>query len=461
VQSLSDPLNLLHQDGSWFARAHELRLWLVRHDENLRGPVLTLLPKLEFHADNHSAWPVLPDPHTKADRGWQPRANRLAEDWQRRVDAFAEQGVTQGAVTAVQSPRALDAFRATAAAIGKSLAEPLRGLVVVLAPTIAEDPVALESALTELMGDPALQRFRWVLALDLDVPPPRGLLDVLGPERALTTVCRVDEAQQKRDLEAMIGNGEPARFGIAGPVGIVPPPRVDDPPPLPKEERDAALLASGIEPLLFDRAAEIRVKVLQASIAMKEGRGPEAVQRQREARDLCSDVGKPDLWVISQVTLASYLSGSGQRGLAKRELRLAIEQARTHQLGRLEAQSHLALGMLHALDDETGDAIRAYTEAARVAELADERVLAIESWRTAGQLAAGHGQDQPAATALQQALRLAGELPPADVKGSSTPEAARQLAAIYDRRGMSAQAASLYVQADAMERGEGLEHAGE
>lgn len=461
MQSFSDPLNLLHEDGSWFARAHELRLWLVRHDENLRGPVLTLLPKLEFHADNASAWIVLPDPHTKADRGWQPRANRLAEDWQRRVEAFAKEGIVQGAVVAVQSPRGLDAFRTTAAAIGRSTAAPLRGVVVVLAPTVVEEPATLESALTELMGDPALQGCRWVLALDLDVTPPRVLLDALGPERALTTVCRVDEAQQKRDLAAMLGGGaDAARFGVAGPVGVTPPPRVGDPPPLPKEQRDEALRARGIEPALIDRAPEIRVKVLQASIAMKEGRGPEAVQRQREARDLCDGVGQPELWVILQVTLASYLGGIGQRAVAKRELQLAIERARTHELGRLQAQSHLALGMLHALDDETGPAIQSYTEAAKVAEQADEPLLAIEAWRTAGQLALAHGQDPAAASALQQAIRLAAELPPADAKGSSAPEAARQLAGIYDRRGMSAQAASLYVQADALERGEGLAHAG-
>lgn len=460
MQSFSDPLNLLHDDGSWFARAHELRLWVVRHDENLRGPVLTLLPKLEFHADNVSAWPLLPDPHTKADRGWQPRANRLAEDWQRRVEAFAQAGVAQGPVAAVRSPRALDAFRATAAAIGKSLAPPLRGLVVVLAPTIVEEPAALESALTELMGDPALQHCRWVLALDLDVPPPRVLLEALGPERALTTVCRVDEAKQQRDLAAMLGGGDPARFGLAGPVGVTPPRRVDDPPPLPKEQRDAALRASGIEPVLLERAPEIRVKVLQASIAMKDGRGVEAVERQRQARDLSADVGKPELWVILQVTLASYLSGTGQRGLAKRELGQAIEQARAHELGRLEAQSQLALGMLHALDDEPAEAVRAYTAAAHVAERTGEPLLAIEAWRTAGQLAARHGQDPAATSALQQALRLASDLPPATVKATSAPEAARQLAAIYDRRGMTAQAASLYVQADAMERGEGLAHAG-
>lgn len=460
MQSFSDPLNLLHDDASWFARAHEIRLWVVRHDESLRGPVLTLLPKLEFHADNHSAWPVLPDPHTKTDRGWQPRANRLAEDWQRRVKAFAEAGIEQGPVSAVRHPRGLEAFRLTAAAIGQAMAAPLRGVVMVLAPTHVDEPAVLESALTELMGDPSLLHFRWVLALDLDVSPPRVLIEALGPERALTTVCRVDEAKQKRDLAAMLGGEDPTRFGMAGPVGVTPPRRVGDPPPLPKEQRDAALRAAGIEPALIDQAPEIRKKLLQASIAMKEGRGLEAVERQREARDLSATVGKPELWVILQVTLASYLSGTGQRGLAKRELGLAIERARAEQLGRLEAQSHLALGMLHALDREPGDAIRAYTEAARVAERASEPVLAIEAWRTAGQLAAAHGQDPAAASALQQALSSASDLPSADVKASSAPEAARQLAAIYERRGMTAQAASLHVQADAMERGEAPAHAG-
>lgn len=211
---------------------------------------------------------------------------------------------------------------------------------------------------------------------------------------------------------------------------------------------------------MVDRAPQIRVKVLQASIAMKEGRGPEAVKAQREARDLCGEVNEPELWVITQVTLASYLSGLGQRPLAKRELRLAIEQAEQHQLGRLHAQALLALGMLHALDGEPGEAARAYSESARVAEANDEPILAIEGWRTAGQLAASHRQDDAAAQALQQALRLAADTPPADVKGSSAPEAARQLAAIYERRGMRAQAASLHVQADAMEHGEEVTDAG-
>lgn len=450
MQSISDPLNLLHEDGSWFARAHELRLWVVSCDASLRNPVLALVPKLEFHADNASAWPVLLDAHTRADEGWQLRANALAADWARRVEAFAEAGVQQGAVKATQGP---DAFRTTAAAIAQAMVAPLAGLVIVLAPAIVQQPERLEADLTALMGDPALQRCRWVLVLDLDAPLPQPLIDALGPQRALVTRCRIDPEQQRRDLAAML-DADPARFGTAFPVGVTPPRRVDDPPPLPREQRDAALRAEGIDPALVDEGPELRAKALGASIAMKDGRGAEAIEQQRRVRDLCADVGQHELQVIAQITLASYLSGLEQRPAAKRELQGAIEVARTHGLLRPESQAHLALGLLHALDEEHPAAVRAYADAGRTAEAAGEPMLAIESWRMAGQLTATLRQDDAAVRAFGEALRIAQGTPPEQLERSSAPEAARQLAALYERRGMQAQAASLHVQADAMERGE-------
>lgn len=448
MQSVSDPLNLLHEDGSWFARAHELRLWVVSCDASLRNPVLALVPKLEFHADNQSAWPLLLDAHTKADDGWQLRANVLAADWARRVEAFAKEGIAQGPVKAAQGPTA---FRTTAAVITESMAAPLAGLVIVLAPSVVQQAERLESDLTALMGDPALQKCRWVLVIDLDVTPPQTLIDALGPQRALVTRCRIDPAQQSRDLSAMLG-GDPQRFGTAFPVGVTPPRRVDDPPPLPKAQRDAALRQSGVNPALVERGPEIRAKALGAAIAMKEGRGPEAIEQQRQARDLCASVDRPELQVIMQITLASYLSGLEQRPAAKRELQAAVEVARTHGLLRPESQAHLALGLLHALDDEHPAAVRAYADAGRTAEAAGEPMLAIEGWRMAGQLTARLRQDDAAVRAFGEALRIAGATPPPQVQRSSAPEAARQLAALYERRGMQAQAASLYAQADAMEQ---------
>ena len=462
MQSMSTPLNSLHEDGSWFARALELRLWLVRCDANLRKPALTLVPKLEFHADNHSAWPVLVDAHTLGDDGWQVRTHVLVADWQRRVEAFAKVGVEQGVVGQgslgpVTAVAGFAGFRATLAAILAAMVEPLRGAVIVLAPTIVERPELFEAALMHLLGDPSLQRARWVVLVDVDVPLPQALLTALGQTRALVGEYRVDDAQQRRDLAAMMQPADPAHFGTAFPVGVQPPRRVDDPPPLAKPERDAALRAAGIDPAMLEVAPQIRTKVLGAALAMKAGQGDAALVQQRDARDLCASVGLFELQVIMQVTLASYLSGLDQREAAKRELLDATALARAKGLLRVESQAHLALGLLHGLDRAYPTAIQSYVDAAKTAEAGEEPILAIESWRMAGQLAAQIGQDDAAVNALREALRVATGVPTAAQQSTSAPEAARQLAALCERHGMQAQAASLHAQADAMEAGPSAE----
>ncbi|MFO7562939.1 MAG: hypothetical protein R6X02_09885 [Enhygromyxa sp.] len=461
MQSISDPLNLLHEDGAWFARAHELRLWVVRCDENLRKPVLTLLPKLEFHHDNDRAWPVLIDAHTSQDDGWQLRANNLAADWSRRVEAFAEAGVTQVPVEAQHGPTGLEAFHGTLAQIGRVVAPPLSGLVVVLAPTIVESGAPLEAELYALLTNASVADCRFVLILGVEVEPPRALIEALGPAACLVTTCEVDDAQRARDFAAMLASSAPAQFGMAGPEGVVPPRRVDDPPPLPVEVRDAALRAKGIDPAMIDGAPEIRAKVLGAAIALEQGRGDEAIRLQSEACERCMSLGLFELAVITRVGLAAYLSGLGQRPAAKQQVRAAIELAQRCELHRCASQAQLSLGLLHALDREYESALGAYSESARSAEAGAEPTLAIEGWRMAGQLSLQLGDDQTGANAFNQALRVAAASSAELVAASSASEAARSLAAVYERHGMRAQAISLYEQADAMEQGEGQVAPGE
>lgn len=450
MQSISTPLNALHEDGSWFARAHELRLWLIRCDGGLRKPIVTLVPKLEFHADNFGAWPLLVDAHQLRDDGWQVRANVLAADWARRVEAFAKDGVAQGSVAPVSATSGLAAFRATLAAILAAMQPPLRYLVVVLAPTLVEQPERLAAELAQLLAEPGFARVRWVLLLDVDVAPPSALLQSLG-ELALVGEYRIDDAQQQRDLAAMLAPSDPARFGTAFPPGVTPPRRVDDPPPLPIEQRDAALLAAGLSPAMLEVAPQIRAKVLGAALAMKQGKGDAALAHQREARDLCASAGLTELHAIMTITLAGYMSGLGQRELAKQEVGQAIALTRAQGQPRMQSQGHLALGLLHGLDRNHPAAIQEYVAAANTAEAAQEPTLAIESWRMAGQHAAQIGQDEQAAAAFREALRVATGVEPKLQGSTSAPEAARQLAALCERHGMTAQAASLYEHADAME----------
>jgi len=241
---------------------------------------------------------------------------------------------------------------------------------------------------------------------------------------------------------------------MAGPRGAKPPPRVDDPPPLPREKRDAALREAGVDPALLDAAPKLRQLVLGAAMAMKEGRGNDAVRMQREARDLSARAGQPAIAVIAQIALASYLSGMERRDLAANELREAVQLAQRHQLGQHESQARLALALLMALDKKLPEAAREYAAAGRAAEEAKVELLAIEAWRLAGQFGLQAGVDgQTAINCFREALRIAAASPEAVAQVSSAPEAARKLASLLREKGMAAQAASLEEQAAAMERG--------
>lgn len=476
MQSISNALNRFHEDGSWFARAKELQLFVVRTSGDLRKTILKLLPMLEFHADNFSPWVAFEDARTGDDDGWQARANRLAKNWESRREAFSKEGISLQEVKTATAPAlpskggagwlksgrsqcssGFALFQQTAAAVLRAVREPLRGLVLVVAPSQVDDPASLEKELGQLLSTPELKECRFVLVLDTALPPPRGLLDSLG-ERGLLCDCAVDPKQMEDDLEKMLAGGggaEPSStdFG-ASPRNALLPRRIDRPPEISKEERDAALREAGINPAFQEKGPFLRQRVLGAALAMKQGRGTDAVRQQREAAALCENLEMHEMKVICQITLASYFSGLGQQDLAVRELEDAARHAAKHRALQVESQAHLALGLLHGLAKRLPDAMREYAQAGRTAEAAKAAPLAIEAWRLAGQIAL-QGKSWPAVvTCFQEALRIASGSDPNAAKNSSAPDLARQLAALYRERGFHAQADSLYAQADQIERGE-------
>jgi tetratricopeptide (TPR) repeat protein len=468
MRSISKALSRMYEDGAWFARAHELRVLAVQVSADLRKPALQQLVALEFHADNFSPWVGLEDAHTAADDGWQARANRLADDWQKRREAFAKEGVELPALAPAlgeavgdeSRPSKQDAdarlapFAITLAEELGALRAPLRGLVVVLAPAVVEDPRAFEQDLIALVRSPALTGCRLVLLLADDIPLPKRLLEELG-EAALESDCRVDPAAFEADVEALLASGDGGGMaGVARPRGVVPPRRVDDPPELPKEQRDAALREAGIDPQFMDAAPKLGTLVIGAALAMKQGKGPEAVRLQREARDLSGQLGMQQVKVICQIALASYLSGLGHSQEAVRELEDAAKTAQAHGLGLQESQAWLSLGLVHALGKRLPQAAQAYVQAARVSEKAGSPLLAIESWRLVGQLAAQQNLFPQASSAFQEAIRIASGTEAKVAKISSAPEAARTLAVLCRKRGLAAQADALEEQARVMEQGE-------
>ncbi|WP_224240705.1 tetratricopeptide repeat protein [Hyalangium gracile] len=462
MQSISDPINRFQQDASWFTRARELKLLFIRSSGDLRSSLLKLLPAMELHYDNRSPWIVFEDSRTDEEDGWQARTNRLVQAWEKRREQLAEEGLQAPALPSLPAPASntrpgkarppeerVAGFARTASALLRILPSPQSGLVVVLAPSIVENVPALEEELGRLLASADLKDCRFVLLLDADVDVPKTLLKGCGP-RALTCECIVDSKSQDKDLEAMLAQETP----LAGPRGVVPPRRIDDPPDEPSEERDAALRAAGINPAFVKDAPHLRKLVFGAALAMKQGRGPDAVRLQREAKELAERLEMHQVRVICQMTLASYLSGLGQRDKAVRELEDAVACAEKHALLEQASQAYLALGLLHALGKKPPEAAKAYSQAAKAATAAKVPLLAIEAWRLAGQIALQMKAEPQAVSCFKEAIGIAQGSDPQVVQLSSAPEAARRLATVCHDRGLAAQAASLFEQADQMERGE-------
>jgi tetratricopeptide (TPR) repeat protein len=272
----------------------------------------------------------------------------------------------------------------------------------------------------------------------------------MGPH-VIVSACIIDPVQQQKDFAALTAA---PRLGRAGPRGVEPPPRVDAPPQLAPEVRDAALRAAGINPAYLEQAPVLARLLFGAAISMKEGRRKDAIVAQRQACDLAASLAMHELHVFCRIALASYMSGLDMRDAAVVELRSAVEHAARHQLGLVEAQARLALGLLFAVDQRYPDAAREYTECARRAEQVDVPLIAIEAWRLAGQIALQLRDDSGAASCFREAIRIAEGSEVDIARASSAPEAARALAKRYDDKGLRAQAESLFQQADAIEHGE-------
>jgi hypothetical protein len=458
MQAISNALNNLLESGSWFVRASEVKLWVIRANSSLRKTAEQMLVGLEFHNDNYSAWVLLPDAHTLSDQGWRHRANRLLGHWEERRKAFREREnllmpealpardiLSAGTISSAMAP-----FKEACLGIDRALREPLRGGVIVFAPTLLDNLETMEVEIQTLACDPDLRRFRWVWVLDASQPWP-NILGEFG-EFAIRCECIPDPEQQKKDFDALVSPGT-AAFGRAGPRSVKPPRRVDDPPEIPREQRDELLRKEGVNPDYLDKAPELQRLILGAAIAMKDGKGAEAIRQQRDACDLAASLLLHDVAVLCRIALSSYLSGLGLLDEALDELRLAIKVARSHQLILPEAQAHLAAALTLALDKCFIDAADEYAESARCAENAKMPVLAIEAWRMAGQANLSADLEVEAADCFRHAIRVADHSEVATVQNSTASEVARKLAALYAKRGLPDQEQSLYEQADAMENG--------
>ncbi len=459
MESVNVGMRRLHADAAWFARAHEVRLLHVSTSADLGAAALKLCVGQEYHADNHSLFLACEEPALAGSDSWYSRSQTLRKQYAAKQEALAKSGIVLGTLGAAQkrTPPIIE-LAALLQEILQCLVEPIRGLVIVFAPTQVEPGAPFADDLRQLLQSPALTPVRFIV-MERDSSAARVLVDELGPQHALATEWHRDEAATLLDLRALVGpipaaptfTPEPPKWQPPGAGPDVEPPARKDALPPPS---DAELTASGLNPAFVNGGAQLLQKLLLGgALAAKEGRHAEAIHLQRAAVSLCAGLGMVKAQLINTIALGAYFMAAQSPQEARETYEQAANEAKAQSMADEQAQATLALGMLDALEKRHQQALGRYLEAGDVAEAAGNHALAIESWRTAGQLAFGLNAPDAALQPWLRATNVAGALPPRDVKATSAAECARGVAVIFRGRGQTRDADIFDQQAYRFEHG--------
>ena len=460
MESVTSGMRKLRSDAAWFARATELRLLHVSTTGDLGAPATKLCAGQEYHADNKSLFFTLEEESLLADDGWYSRTQTLRKQYGAIREAQAKVGIQIGELSpsTKRSPPVAE-FAGVLAEIVQALSQPIAGVVVVLSPRRVEVGSQFPNELRSLIATPGLRKVRWIV-IERDVYVARDLVQELAPLSLQSEWFR-DERAEKADLAALIGPID-SSLGLPGvdfkmpawqPPGAGPdveaPPRKDAPAPPSAEDLKAQGLSAEF---VLGGGQALQKLLLGAALAMKEGRPADAVRMQTTAADLCGRLSMPKAQILNTLILGSYFLAAQAPDQARQSYQQARTQAAAQQMKDEEVHANLSLGMLDAMQGKPQDAMAHYSSAGEIAEASGNHALAIESFRTAGQLAFGLNAQDAALHSWLRALNIASKMPPAEVKGTSASEAARGVATICRARGQNSEAVAFE------ERGYRLQH---
>ncbi len=453
MQSLIKPLERVVEVGEFFVRTPTMRVLTITTTGMLRNAVLAHLQASEMLTACDAPFVILEAPTEPEDDGWQLRVEEMEDSWEGFRKTAPELLL---APLPKPSASGLAGFAQSAQAAMRACLGPVKGIVIVLAPVWITDVVRWKEDLRVLLTARALSDVRMVI-VECDSEHGREALADLE----LTTEhvdARAEEQNVTSDLRAQLeamrtapANATGSRLtGAAGPR-VAPPPRLHDATKPSGEQVADAAQQSGIAHANLDASAMHQVAILQraAIVAVREGRLVEAIHLQRETMELCERLSLVRESILHRLVLGSFALQAGELKQARQVYLQAEDAATRHQLPLFRIQSRMAVASIENLLRQRFDAAQSYAEAGNLASQEGQLILAIESYRLAGQCLLPEHPEQ-AVLAFQRALDVANAAPD-QARASSVPEAARDLAKVCRDHGLHAQAASLDAQAQAFE----------
>jgi len=452
MKAFLDPLDKLREALRWFMAVPELKLLHIHTGEELRMAAVEQISAAPLALRQKRSLVVFTDtPVADGADDWNARTQQVQETFADWRNAAIEHGISLREPR-VASVGGLHGFAATLNNQVAVLPDTVGGLVVCLAPSSIADPVGWASDVRSLLQTPPLAPVRFIL-MEGEPAPALALTGELGP-RADRVDIRIDPGATTGMLELMLAGmktaplgADPQRtVGMAGPREAPPARRTKATPATVAASPE--LLAAGISPAMLDQSLMqgLRIELLSASLAQQAGRAEEGLQHQARARDLAMQAGLFEQAAMLDLMLGSHLLMAGGHAAAEAHFDRVIQQAHGLGSGQLEAQAYMAKAGAQLMQKKQPEAAASYTRGGRVAEASGKTSIAIECYRMDGQISLTLGNERAATEALNKALVLAKGLANQDAALSSAPEAASQLAAIYEKNGLHPHAHALRAQ---------------
>lgn len=457
MEAYAQPIRALGERIRDFVARPRARLFHVWTDAALRDGAIELVMGFEHHADNRSPFVRFDDASAKDGSCWDARLATLRRAHDARRAAMEKQGYALPALG--PAPSAGTPLARFAAGLRQALdarCDPLRGLILVLAPGMIEDGPSFDRDLSGLTSASELAGARWIVV-------EQGACSITAAHAHATGAdhlrVEVDEDLACRELEMKLDAAAAAPAGASGPAMAGAAWPRDASPPGSRNTARAAQTAArvaaslGLPAGMFGPALlEMRGSILRGALAFRRGDPASAAIHQSRAAQSCHAAGLHREACLMDLVLATYILHAGDRETAEGRYRGVAERARDRGWHDLSAQALMALGSVRLISRDRPGASVAYGWAGAVAKEGRCDDLAIEGYRMAGQLAADDGNEELAARLFSQAIAIATGMPEPAAGRTSAPLAARQLADCFTRLGSREQATSLRAQADRMER---------
>jgi tetratricopeptide (TPR) repeat protein len=438
MQAYSQPLIKLHMEATRFLRERSLRLLHVVADATLHDAAMEILAAMEYRAENRSPFVILKEPHRRSSPGWERRALTVRRQHEQRRTAMAERGERLGELPEPPTSKGLVGLGEQLGQLLHARPDDTEGLVVLLSPSFVEAPEAWQQALGVLLSLQGLAAVRFVI-IDRERSSLGGLVSRHG-ERAHAVTCRVEGESPKAVLAAALDEDILSFGGPVGarPKGVIPPRRLHDPPLRPPDPEAVRQLA-------------VTRSVLEASVAVEEGRMSDAIVLQARARDGSMEAGRIEQGVMMELVLGGYLLTAGAVTQAEESYVRASTTAEAAGLLDKAAMARLALGSSRLVRNDRTGALVEFAQASTMAERAGNDALALHACRLTGDTARELRMDAQAIAFWAKAIEIA-ERDPATAPLTSAGLVALQLAVLCRERGQQAEAEAFLNKADALVR---------